>query len=166
LQQYKESHASIYTGKKTVTDTSVETVAAAVHELLSGYSVEEVPDNDSIQQHAVIDQVQASSLILELQTIALRVTVNSSAKPIEESISVEVGEVDSTVMSEAQQSNKLIYSLLVETALESPSKTEVACEPVTTSLFCGHKQKANLMLTKVMLMLLHCVVALCRLGVI
>jgi len=96
LQQYKESHASIYTGKKTVTETSVETVAVAVADLpvQSGYSVEEVPDNDSVQQHAVIDQVQASSLILELQTIALPVTVNSSGKPIEETISVEVWEVD------------------------------------------------------------------------
>jgi len=127
LQQYKKSRASVHTGCKAVTETSVETVAEAVADIPEprGYSAEEVTDKDSVQQPAVTDQVQASSPILELQTIAQPVTVNSSeqpsVKPIEESISVEVAEVDSRVTSQAQQSNELVYSPLLETALSCPA---------------------------------------------
>jgi len=50
---------------------------------------------------------------------------------------------DSRVMSHVQQSNELVYSPLVKNALKSSCKPEVACEPVTTSLFYGHKQKGT-----------------------
>jgi len=118
LQQYKESRVSVHTGSKAVTETSVKTVAEAVADLPepTGYSAEEVTDKDSAQHPAVTDQVQASSPILE---------------------------VDSRVTSQAQQSNELVHSPLVETALKSSSKSEVACEPVTTSSFYGHKQKGR-----------------------
>ena len=125
LQQYKKSRASVHTGCKAVTETSVETVAEPPEPEPRGYSAEEVTDKDSVQQPAVTDQVQASSPILELQTIAQPVTVNSSeqpsVKPIEESISVEVAEVDSRVTSQAQQSNELVYSPFLETALSCPA---------------------------------------------
>jgi len=148
LQQYKESRASIHTGSKAVTETSVETVAEAVADLpeQSGCSADEVTDN-SVQQRAVTDQVQASSPILEIQTTAQPVTVHSSeqpsAKPTEESISVEVAEVDSRVTSQALQSNDVVYTPLVETAFKSSNKPDVVCTPVATSSFYGHKQKGR-----------------------
>jgi len=50
---------------------------------------------------------------------------------------------DLQVTSQVPQSNELIYSPLVETALKSSSKPEVAYEPVTSSFFYGHKQKST-----------------------